>query len=390
MSSQFKNYYCLLIALFISTLCFSQKQFHVTIQFVPQLDTNNIEVWFDNGKGLGKFPVSVKNGKIEINTKVYSKYATVNLHSTVTLSQKTYFITKVKSSIIYYGNDKSNKDYPLANNKLVNATELTTCEEIKKLSAYTQKERKDVIDFNEKHKTELNTNDSLMSIYKQKEKKYHKKELDFIKLNSNQYFYLWYFNLGLKDTQDIEADSLLQFYKEVLYPKYKDHFEAKRTLDYLTTPPAERRQSTTDYYAINPLLKINQMAPDFTTTDISGRKLTLKHFRGKYVLLNFWATWCGPCVAELPLIKKLRDDFPEDQLEMISISDDRKQADLEKGIKQYGLNWTHIFKDEAFIKKYQISAGIPVTLLIDREGKIAYMLVGGLSDTNDLRKLMMN
>ena len=313
MSSQFKNYCCFLISFFISTLCFSQKQFHITIQFVPKLDTNNIEVMFDDGKGFSRFPVSVKNGIIDINTKVYSKFASLNLRSPITSNSKTYFITKEESSIIYYWDNKSVKDYPFVNNKITNAIEITNCIEIKKWLDYTQKERKDLADFEENHKAELNTNDSLKSIYNQKDKLDLKKSLDFIRLNSDQYFYLWFFNLQLKDRQSIEADSLLQYYKDVLYPKYKDLFEAKFLLDFL--------QART--------LKINQPAPDFTTTDISGRKFSLKQLRGKYVYINIWATWCGPCVAELPLIKKLRDDFPEDQLEMISISEDGTLAKLE-------------------------------------------------------------
>ena len=373
MSSQFKNYCCFLISFFISTLCFSQKQFHITIQFVPKLDTNNIEVMFDDGKGFSRFPVSVKNGIIDINTKVYSKFASLNLRSPITSNSKTYFITKEESSIIYYWDNKSVKDYPFVNNKITNAIEITNCIEIKKWLDYTQKERKDLADFEENHKAELNTNDSLKSIYNQKDKLDLKKSLDFIRLNSDQYFYLWFFNLQLKDRQSIEADSLLQYYKDVLYPKYKDLFEAKFLLDFL--------QART--------LKINQPAPDFTTTDISGRKFSLKQLRGKYVYINIWATWCGPCVAELPLIKKLRDDFPEDQLEMISISEDGTLAKLENGIKQYGLNWTHVFQDKALINKYQISGGIPLSFLIDKEGKLVFLQEGSLSDTKKLRKLMI-
>lgn len=373
MSSQIKNYCCLVIFLFISTLCFSQKQFHITIQFVPKLDTNNIVVSLDNGKGMRDIPVLVKNGKIEIKSEVYSKYATLSLHTPVTYHQKTYFITNEVSSIIYFGNNKSSKDYPFVNSKLINAIELTNCKEIKNLMDYTQKERNDLLDFREKHNAELETNDSLMSIYKQKDKILLKKSMDFIKLNSDQYFYLWYFNLGYRGSDAIEADSLLHFYNDALYPKYKNLFEAKRILDYLK----------------GRTLKTNQLAPDFTTKDISGRNFSLKQLRGKYVLINIWATWCGPCVAELPLIKKLRDDFPANQLEMISVSEDDTQADLENGIKKYGLNWTHVFKDTEILNKYQISNGIPKTFLIDKEGRLVFKTGGPLIETDEIRKLLL-
>lgn len=377
MCNQIIKYCCLLSMLIISNLCYAQKQFHITVQFVPKLDSTEFLAFFDNGKGSKNIPVSLKNGKIEISSEVYSKWAMLTIIFPANSSQKTYFIKEEESSIIYSVDNKSAKDYPFINNKLINALELLDCKEMKKMIDYVQKESKDVTDFYDKHKTELRTNDSLMTIYKQKDKILYNKILDFIKLNNDQYIYFRYFNFVFQEKQNIEVDSLLQFYKENLYPKYSDLFEAKYILDHLTDQ------------SISESIKLNQPAPEFTTTDITGRKFNLSQLRGKYVLLNFWATWCGPCVAELPLIKKVRDDFPEDQLEIISVSEDNTKRDLENGIKKYGLNWTHVFKDMRLVTKYQISGGIPLTFLIDKEGRIVFLHVGSLSDTDELRKLLI-
>jgi peroxiredoxin len=363
--------------LIISNLCYGQKQFHITVQFVPKLDSTEFLAFFDNGKGGKTIPVSLKNGKIEISSEVYSKWAILNLYSPANSSQKTYFITEDESSIIYSVDNKSAKDYPFVNSKLINALELRDCEEMKKLIAYTQKESKDVNDFHDKYKTKLRTNDSLMAIYKQKDKISLNKLLNFIKLNSDRYIYFRYFNLVFQEKQNIEADSLLQFYKENLYPKYPDLLEAKYILDRLTDR------------SISESIKINQPAPEFTTTDINGKKFSLRELRGKYVLINLWATWCGPCVAELPLFTKLRNDFSKDQLEIISLSVDSKKEDMEKGIKKYGLNWTNVFRDMRLVAKYQISGAIPLTFLIDKEGKLVFMHVGSLSNTDELRNLLM-
>jgi len=389
MSSQIKNYCCLLIFLFISTLCFSQRQFHITIQFVPKLDTIDLVVWLDDGKGMEVFPARFINGKAEINLPVYSKYVFMNMYSPSYKSQKSYFLTKEESAVIFYGKNKSGKEYPFVNGKLTNAEEVINTEEAKKLKLFVLKENKDFSDFNDKYKTQLKTNDSLKSIYKQKEKIYDQKCLEFIRLNSNQYFSFWLFNIQLKTSKNFPTDSLLAFYKAVLYPKYKNLFEGERVLAYLSTPPSQRKQYPTDYFALDPLLKLNQMAPEFTSTDMSGKKFSLKQFRGKYVLLNFWATWCGPCVAELPLFNKLRTDFPVDQLEMISVSSDKTKVDCENGIKEFGLNWTNVYQDNALIKKYELDNAIPLTFLIDKEGRLVFMHVGQLSDTGELRKLLI-
>ena len=377
MCSRFKKICCLLSVLFISSLCYSQRQFHITVEFVPKLDTNNIRVIMDVGTGYYMPPVVIENGKIDIICKVYSKYAFISISLPSTSIHRAYLITKESSSIIFYWKNKSDKDYPFTKSKFTNAIDLYTCKEIKSFQKFTQKEFENFTDFSERYQLKLKTNDSLMSIYNQKEKVYVNKELEFIKIHSKEYFSLWCFGSFVKSIISIEADSLLQFYKEVLYPKYSNLFEAKQILNYLKN------------LAICQSIKLNQPAPDFTTTDITGRKFSLSQLKGKYVLINIWATWCGPCVEELPLFKKLRDDFPEDQLEMISISEDKTKADLENGIKKYGLNWTHIFSDSELINKYQISSAVPITFLIDKEGRLVFKIVGGLPNTDELRKLLM-
>jgi len=373
MTNQLKNIFCLLIFLFISTLSFAQKQFHITIQFVPKLDTNNIKIIMEVGKGWHNIPVVVKNRKIEIDCKVFSKYAYLSISSPTTSNQKAYFITNEVSSLIFYGNDKSAKDYPFVNGKLINAIEIINSDEAKKLKHYVQKEKKESDDFEQKNGSSKYMSDSLMSIYKHVGALYDKKLMDFIKLNSNQYFSFWVFRIQLASSENINVDSLLLFYQKVLYPKYKNLFEAKYTLEYLK----------------GRTFKINKPAPDFVTKDITGKTITLKQFRGKYVFINIWATWCVPCVEELPLIKKLRDDFSEEQLVMISLSEDLTKASLENGIKQYGLNWTNVYRDFDLINKYQFSSGIPLSFLIDKEGKLVFMHNGGLIDTDELRKLLM-
>ena len=84
MTNQIKNTYCLLIFILISSFSFAQKQFHITIQFVPKLDSNNIRIIMEVGKGVQHIPVVVKNGKIEIDCKVFSKYAYLSISSPAT------------------------------------------------------------------------------------------------------------------------------------------------------------------------------------------------------------------------------------------------------------------------------------------------------------------
>ena len=121
-------------------------------------------------------------------------------------------------------------------------------------------------------------------------------------------------------------------------------------------------------------LKAGDVAPDFSVKTLDGRPLKLSDFRGKYVLLDFWATWCGPCVGEMPNLKATYDTFGKDaRLVMISLSLDPDRASPEKFVKDNGIGWTQVFLGEWSKDLITLSYGvfaIPKIFLIGPDGKV--------------------
>ena len=121
-------------------------------------------------------------------------------------------------------------------------------------------------------------------------------------------------------------------------------------------------------------LQIGNQAPDFEAVDLNGKTIKLSDFKDKVILLDFWATWCGPCVKEIPNMKALKDKYA-DQLAIISISLDKKEEKLRSFIKAKNLDWTHVYAPEgrqnSLVKTY-CGFGLPTYYIIDQNGKIHY------------------
>lgn len=124
--------------------------------------------------------------------------------------------------------------------------------------------------------------------------------------------------------------------------------------------------------AIN-AIENGKIAPNFQLQDTLGNMISLKSFKGKYVLLDFWATWCGPCIESMPALKGFYTRNKSKGLQIISISFDTEKERWLKGIKQYDLNWTNVSE----LKGWQSQLGadyniqyIPRAILIDPNGRI--------------------
>ena len=120
----------------------------------------------------------------------------------------------------------------------------------------------------------------------------------------------------------------------------------------------------------NPSQWIGQPATDFQVTGLNGEKLSLEKYRGQVILLDFWATWCGPCIVEIPNVKKTYEKYKDQKFQIIGISLDRSKEPLEAYIEKEGLAWIHYWDNTQKVSRLYKVRAIPSTFLIDGEGVI--------------------
>lgn len=132
-------------------------------------------------------------------------------------------------------------------------------------------------------------------------------------------------------------------------------------------------------------------AADFTQPDVAGNPVSLSQFRGKYVLVDFWASWCQPCRQDNPNVVKAYQQFKDKNFTVLGVSLDQNKNAWQKAIQQDGLTWTHVsdlkFWDNEAAKLYGVQ-GIPYNVLVDPDGNIVAENLHGDEIVQTLQKVI--
>ncbi len=118
-------------------------------------------------------------------------------------------------------------------------------------------------------------------------------------------------------------------------------------------------------------------APDFALEDIRGRTVRLSDYRGKVVLINFWASWCAPCLTEMPELVRLQEEYGKKGLQIIGIAypgDNRLR--VQEIVNKLKVNYPILTGNKKITSLFEVADVLPLTIIIDRQGKVRDRILG--------------
>lgn len=121
---------------------------------------------------------------------------------------------------------------------------------------------------------------------------------------------------------------------------------------------------------------VGDTAPDFTLKGINGNTISLADYKGKVVMVEFWATWCPPCKALAPILEKIHKKYKDKRFIILALaSEDEGEATIKSFIKEHRITYSVLLADQGTMRHYGISS-IPVTFIINKEGRVVTMHMG--------------
>jgi hypothetical protein len=364
----------ILIFLISPTISFSQKRLDISIRFDKKIDVSKLYSNYHNGYRDIDFKDSIINNEIKI--KDYYINEEVPFHITYKFNEKStttlWFFVNEKKSYVDVGFSKN--ELYLKEQK--NIHQLDTTNKIYNDFMNGRKENsKQITELFNTFGGEVYSNDSIHTIFLTKFKNLNETTISILRKYPNDYISFWYFknqiidpslNLYKKDTNYL--NKVISEFKNIYSDKYLKTEEGQYYINSINV-------------RLNPTFNNNTKSPDFKLNDITGVNQTISKYKGKYLLLDFWGSWCQPCMKSIPQLTELYNKLSKSEFSILGVSLDFKLNQLKSTIEKHNIKWKQIFDDNktllTLFKIYQY----PTYILINKDG----FIVLRTSDINEIK-----
>ncbi|MGN6211703.1 TlpA family protein disulfide reductase [Parafilimonas sp.] len=331
-------------------------------------DSAYVKLNFDTSLPLGRFSVVINDGITAYNFKpkndeywkgeLFSPFGYISIrciNSDTTSAVKNFFFAKGKLDIFIKPAKDEKEIFSIDEKSLENLISYNKMGG-DLLDSFISKENKKFWDFYHANRAQFNDSPWLVHQAFLLSDTVNYKKIEFIKKYPDSFMAFWLFESHIVHTETVKPDTLMNLYNTVLTDRYKNSKAGAFIASLIKNKIA---------------ITSNANFPDFSVSDIRGNKVESSKLRDKLVLIQFWASWCRPCLEELPVLKELNEEYKDQDFKLISFSIDEDSTAFQKAIEKYSMNWTQIFKGMPLFNSLG-GSGVPQLYLIDKSGQVIY------------------
>ena len=350
--------------LILIVLCLNQKtiqaqgQFICTIEIPSSFNKKQLRISYNNDQASYKMvKINDVDAVVIISDSVFTRYVAISINYIDSTSpsmnfQKLLFVSKGASRIKCIKNTTTQQLVPTV---VMNGVDSDSLGGVA-LKRFVEKEKNALDKAYETVTHTKNLGDSTITDLFSKGSLVNKRTLEFIIRFPTMYFSMWTFRTQIILDKQFDIDSLVNIFSRVFPDSLKNTDDGVQTKKVLLS----RMKA-----------KAGSEAVSFSTKTVSGKNITSNSYRGKYLLLDFWASWCTPCIKQFPKLESILHSIDSSKISVLAISHDSQYANFMGAIKKYNMRWEQVYGNSQLPQDFAVVA-IPQVILISDQGKVIY------------------